>query len=312
MTQKPKQQQQRQKNIQSTTTKQQKQQQTKKSGAQQVLVQQQQKQVQKKNPTQSLTQKLPQPQQQQQQEQQQNVFNMSTRGIKKIIPATPDVLRNINIQYANNNVHSPVAVHIHGERVLEVPEQTIVKMMNHKNNKVVQYRVPEGFSTRAFLVRLKSKNGKRQVLKLNKALYGLCQSPRAFWKYITEKLESCGLKQSKFDPCLFIGPDVMCIVYVDDLIFWSRDVTNIDRVTMELCKLGVALEQEDDAAGFLGVKFDRDNKTGMLETTQTSLIDRVVEALGLDDGYARGKHTPAKTKPLVKDEDGVAAVEGFS
>ena len=120
------------------------------------------------------------------------------------------------------------------------------------------------------------------------------------------------MKQSKFDPCLFIRPDVMCIVYVNNLIFWSRDVTNIDRVAMELCKLGVALEQEDDAAGFLGVKFDRDSETGMLEMKQTGLIERVVEALGLDDGYARGKHTPAKTKPLVKDEDGVAAVEGFS
>jgi hypothetical protein len=45
---------------------------------------------------------------------------------------------------------------------------------------------------------------------------------------------------------------------------------------------------------------------------QTGLIERVVEALGLDDGYARGKHTPAETKPLVKDEDDVAATEGFS
>ena len=43
-----------------------------------------------------------------------------------------------------------------------------------------------------------------------------------FWKYIIEKLEACGLKQSKFDPFLFIGPDVMCIVYVDDLILESR------------------------------------------------------------------------------------------
>ena len=57
------------------------------------------------------------------------------------------------------------------------------------------------------------------------------------------------MQQSKFDPCLFVGPNVMCIVYVDDLIFWSRDVANIDKVAMELCKLGVALEQEDDAAG---------------------------------------------------------------
>ena len=124
------------------------------------------------------------------------------------------------------------------------------------------------------------------MLKLKKTLYGLRQSPRAFWKYITEKLERCGLQQSKFDPCLFIGPDVMCIVYVDDLIFWSCELANIDRVAMELCKLGVALEQEDDAAGFLGVKLERDSNTGMLEMKQTGLIDRVIEALGLDDGYA--------------------------
>ncbi len=63
------------------------------------------------------------------------------------------------------------------------------------------------------------KNGKKKCLKLKKTLYELRQSPRAFWKYITVKLEQCGLEQSKFDPCLFIGPDVICVVYVDDLIF---------------------------------------------------------------------------------------------
>jgi hypothetical protein len=172
-------------------------------------------------------------------------------------------------------------------------------------DETVYVAMPLGFNT-------KSKDGKRQVLKLNKTLYGLCQSPRAFWKCITKKLESCRLKQSRFDPCLFIGPDVMCVVYVDDLIFWSRNVANFNRVVMELCKLGVALEQEDDAAGILGVKMERDSNTGLLGMKQTGLIDRVFEALGLDDGYARGKHTPADTKPLVKDEDGVAAAEGFS
>ena len=86
-------------------------------------------------------------------------------------------------------------------------------------------------------------------------------------------------------------------------------MTNIDRVTMELCKLVAALEQEDYAAGFLGVKMERDSNTGLLEMKQTGLIERVVEALGLDERYDQGKHTPAETKPLVKDEDGVAAVD---
>jgi hypothetical protein len=38
----------------------------------------------------------------------------------------------------------------------------------------------------------------------------------------------------------------------------------------------------------------------------------VIEALGLDDGYTKGKYTTAKAKPLVKDEDGEAANGGFS
>ena len=41
---------------------------------------------------------------------------------------------------------------------------------------------------------------------------------------------------------------------------------------MELCKLGVALEQEDNAAGFLGVSMERDSSTGLLELKQTGLI----------------------------------------
>jgi hypothetical protein len=45
---------------------------------------------------------------------------------------------------------------------------------------------------------------------------------------------------------------------------------------------------------------------------QTGLIKRVIEALGLDDGYAKGKYTPAETKPLVKDADGEEAYGGFS
>ncbi len=100
------------------------------------------------------------------------------------------------------------------------------------------------------------KNGIQKVLKLKKTLYRLRQSPRAFWKYITEKLESSGLEQSKFDPCLFVGSNVICVVYVDDLIFWGKDTLEINKSAMQLHELGVDLEQEDDATGFLGVTLE--------------------------------------------------------
>jgi hypothetical protein len=111
------------------------------------------------------------------------------------------------------------------------------------------------------------KNGNIMCLKLNKTLYGLRQSPRAFWKYITVKLKAC-LEQSKFDPCLSIGPDVICVVYVDNLFLWSKDVPQINRVAMELCKLGVDLEQEDNVADFLGVTLGCDASNGLLEMKQ--------------------------------------------
>jgi hypothetical protein len=173
-----------------------------------------------------------------------------------------------------------------------------------EENEKVYVNMPLGFSQY-------DKNGKKMCLKLKKTLYGLRQSPRAFWKNITVKLQEVGLQQSTFNPCLFIGSDVICIVYVHDLIFWSKEVPRINRVAMELRNLGVDLEQEDDAAGFLGVTLDCDASTGLLEMKQTGLTKRVIEALGLDDGYAKGKRTPAETKPLVKDADGELAHGGF-
>jgi hypothetical protein len=81
---------------------------------------------------------------------------------------------------------------------------------------------------------------------------------------------------------------------------------------MQLRELGVDLEQEDDAAGFLGVTLDHDGTSSLLEMKQTGLIKRVIEAFGLDDGYAKGKHTPAESKPLVKDADGEGEHGSFS
>jgi hypothetical protein len=57
-----------------------------------------------------------------------------------------------------------------------------------------------------------------------------------------------------------------CVLCMSTILFyfWSRDIAKIDRVGMELCKLGVALEQEDKAAGFLGVSMERDSRLGCL------------------------------------------------
>ena len=122
------------------------------------------------------------------------------------------------------------------------------------------------------------KDGK--VLKLNKTLYGLKQSPRTFWKYLTKAMQDSGMQVSKLDPCLFVGKDVICICYVDDLLFWATDEKFINNLAGRLRDQGLLLEQVDDAAGFLGVKMTKtlDDK---IELTQTGLADRIIEAFGV-------------------------------
>ena len=82
---------------------------------------------------------------------------------------------------------------------------------------------------------------------------------------------------------------MIAVCFVDDILFWSKDEKHIHNLAMKLRAEGVDLEQEDDAAGFLGVRLERNEETGLLEMKQTGLIDRIIEALGHDVGTVNGK-----------------------
>ncbi|NCF91157.1 MAG: hypothetical protein GWQ05_09390, partial [Verrucomicrobiaceae bacterium] len=168
----------------------------------------------------------------------------------------------------------------------------------------VYLQMPRGFKQY-------SKNGREKVLKLKRCLYGLRQAPRSFWKYMVEKLEICGLKQSSLDPCLFIGPTCLVIVYVDDVLLWSTSIEHIYAVGTALRNEGVDLEEESDAAGYLGVKMTKCELTNQLLLTQEGLTDRIIEAVGLDS-KSTARSTPALKAPLTKDLSGELASGAFN
>jgi hypothetical protein len=109
----------------------------------------------------------------------------------------------------------------------------------------------------------------------------------------------CGMVQSKLDPCLFVGVNVICISHVDDLIFGARHERDIHYIAMKLREVGVDLEQETDAAGFLGIQMEHDSDTGLLEMKQEKLTLCIIEAMGLDAGTVTPKWMPAEAAPLV-------------
>ena len=122
----------------------------------------------------------------------------------------------------------------------------------------VHVEMPRGFS----------QPGK--VLKLKRSLHGLKQSRRNFFKHISGKLERVGLKaQTEVDPCLFILDKVVCVLCVDDTLFWSPKVECIDEVIDKpRNKENMELEEEDDVAGFLGVHIEKNERDKSIELTQ--------------------------------------------
>ena len=129
---------------------------------------------------------------------------------------------------------------------------------------------------------------------------------------MTAKIELFGMVQSKMYPCLFIGKNVMAIIYVYNILFWYVNENNIHNLEMQLREQGVNLEQQDDAAGFLGVTLGCEEETGLMEMKQVGLINCVLETLGLDDGITKNKFIPYESSPLVKDVDVPAACGSFS
>jgi hypothetical protein len=147
------------------------------------------------------------------------------------------------------------------------------------------------------------------VLRLKRALYGLKQSPRTWFEHLKANLDACGFKQSPNDLCLFYTDNVICLVYVDDCLFFAPDETDIDDILAKIENTGLDFNIEDDVAGFLGVLITPQDD-GSVKLTQTGLIARIILALGLEG--ASKNETPAEYGALAEDPDGMDCQEEFN
>lgn len=92
--------------------------------------------------------------------------------------------------------------------------------------------IPPGFA---------SPTNKGVVCKLKKALYGLEQSPRAWFGRFTKVMLTLGYKQSQGDHTLFIkhsalGGVCVLLVYVDDIIVTGDDLEEIGGLKQQIVK----------------------------------------------------------------------------
>ena len=113
-----------------------------------------------------------------------------------------------------------------------------------------------------------------KVCKLNKSLYGLKQSPRAWFGRFTKSMRSFGYHQSNSDHTLFLkkqhGKITTLIVYVDDMVVIGNGPD--ERKALQ-SYLSSEFEMEDlgHLKYFLGIKVPRSNKVIFLSQRKYAL-----------------------------------------
>ena len=103
------------------------------------------------------------------------------------------------------------------------------------------------------------KLGSNKVFKLKKSLYGLKQSPKAWFERFWKVVKNSGYCQSQADHTVFYkhskdGKIAILIVYVDDIVLTGSDKEELERLKRRLAE---EFEIKDLGAlkYFLGMEF---------------------------------------------------------
>ncbi|GJS11759.1 putative ribonuclease H-like domain-containing protein [Tanacetum coccineum] len=144
----------------------------------------------------------------------------------------------------------------------------------------------------------------KKVYKVEKALYGLHQAPRAWYETLSTYLLDNGFYRGQIDKTLFIkrvkGDILLVQVYVDDIIFGSTkkslctDFEQIMHKRFQMSSMG-------ELTFFLGLQVKQ--KEDGIFISQDKYVGEILKKFGFSS--IRTTSTPMETnKALTKDEDG--------
>ncbi|XP_060674740.1 retrovirus-related Pol polyprotein from transposon RE1 isoform X2 [Ziziphus jujuba] len=133
---------------------------------------------------------------------------------------------------------------------------------------------PEGFVSSTHLA---------YVCKLQKALYGLRQAPRAWFDKLKQALLHKGFKNSQADTSLFMynfgTTCAMILVYVDDIIITGNNAIFVNQLIGDLNQQ-FSLKDLGDLHFFLGIEVHRSE--GVMHLTQSKYIRDLLQKSKMD------------------------------
>ncbi|GKB42920.1 putative ribonuclease H-like domain-containing protein [Tanacetum coccineum] len=145
---------------------------------------------------------------------------------------------------------------------------------------------------------------KPQVYKVEKALYGLHQAPRAWYETLSTYLLENGFQRGQIDKTLFNKRDqgdiLIVHVYVDDIIFG----TTKKKLCTEFEKMmhkKFQMSSIGELTFFLGLQVKQ--KEDGIFISQDKYVTEILNKFGFSD--VKTANAPMEThKPLLKDADG--------
>ncbi|KAM1308167.1 hypothetical protein ACFX2H_010323 [Malus domestica] len=139
------------------------------------------------------------------------------------------------------------------------------------------------------------------VCKLHKAIYGLKQSPRAWYAKLSSVLISVGFKSSNADSSLFIRTravgTLVVLIYVDDLIITGDNTDEISTLKQSL-RQRFAIKDLGILKYFLGIEVATSHK-GLFLNQRKYVLDLLKDA-NMSDAKPTTTPLDSKQKPSLK------------
>jgi hypothetical protein len=141
--------------------------------------------------------------------------------------------------------------------------------------------------------------------KLHKTLYGLPESPQAFYEDVSKLLLKNGYTRTNADPCMFYmrkhGQFIMFTVHVDDFACASSSTYMTNRL-LQVLRTRYTITTDASLESYLGINIQY-NSDGSMLLTQPRRIDELIDAYGAEYAGMPSPSVPMSTLFSDTDQD---------
>lgn len=147
--------------------------------------------------------------------------------------------------------------------------------LNGIPEEVLYIKIPRGYKRRS--------SDKNTVLRLNKSLYGLKQSPRCWYRQLSDFFHSIEFQPSKADPCFFVSKDTSwkcgVFIHVDDLCIMGVNTAKLKKLISQR----FVMEDLGECTFFLGMRLERNLSEKTITLYQEKYINSILTEYGMTE-----------------------------